>query len=139
MFRPSGALLRVIRVSLSRLSSSSPSSSTTSLRSLLATRPLLTNCITYGLLYSGSELIQQTLMKKVLADEPAEYDFGGIFRYWVVGTFQFPVILFYWYRWLDSRFVGTAAKTLAKKIGSGPVPDLPSHPGRLLCLHVPDG
>jgi len=55
-------------------------------------------------------------MKKVLADAPAEYDFGGIFRYWVVGTFQFPVILFYWYRWLDSRFVGTAAKTLAKKL-----------------------
>merc|ERR1712088_910699 len=87
MFRPSGALLRVVRVSLSRLSSSS---STTSLRSLLSTRPLLTNCITYGLLYSGSDLIQQTLMKKVLADTPEEFDFGGIFRYWVVGTFQFP-------------------------------------------------
>ena len=25
-------------------------------------------------------------------------------RYWVVGTFQFPVILYFWYRWLDSRY-----------------------------------
>jgi len=55
-------------------------------------------------------------MKKVLGDATEEYDFGGIFRYWVVGTFQFPVILYFWYRWLDSRYVGTAARTLAKKL-----------------------
>ena len=129
----------------------------------LSNRPLLTNCITYGLLYSGSELIQQTLMKKVNSDWRAAVfhvgtwrfwqihlrnstlgGFSGVVyfrenkehsciqqnwvrqrdvlflssylsfshgwlwyfcsRYWVVGTFQFPVILFFWYRWLDSRW-----------------------------------
>ena len=24
-------------------------------------------------------------------------------RYWVIGTFVFPVILHHWYRWLDAR------------------------------------
>ena len=27
-----------------------------------------------------------------------------------------PVILFYWYRWLDARYVGQAAATIVKKI-----------------------
>ena len=39
-----------------------------------------------------------------------------IFRYWVIGTFVFPVILFHWYKWLDARFVGAAAKTIVQKM-----------------------
>ena len=37
-------------------------------------------------------------------------------RYWVVGTFMFPVVLYNWYLWLDARFVGTAVKTIGKKL-----------------------
>ena len=39
-----------------------------------------------------------------------------ISRYWVIGTFVFPVILFRWYKWLDARFVGAAAKTIVQKM-----------------------
>ena len=37
-------------------------------------------------------------------------------RYWIAGTLVLPVFLFYWYRWLDARFVGQATVTLIKKI-----------------------
>ena len=44
------------------------------------------------------------------------YDFTLISRYGVLGTAVFPPILFYWYKWLDGRFVGTAVKTIATKV-----------------------
>ena len=34
----------------------------------------------------------------------------------MIGTFVFPVILFHWYKWLDARFVGAAAKTIVQKL-----------------------
>ena len=34
----------------------------------------------------------------------------------MIGTLVFPVILFHWYRWLDARFVGAAAKTILQKL-----------------------
>ena len=37
-------------------------------------------------------------------------------RYWIAGTLVLPVFLFYWYRWLDARFVGQAAVTIVKKM-----------------------
>ena len=37
-------------------------------------------------------------------------------RYWIAGTLVLPVILYYWYRWLDARFVGQATVTIVKKI-----------------------
>ena len=49
-------------------------------KSFLSSRPLLSNCITYGLLYSGSEFLQQTILKNVESGENGEYDFGSIFR-----------------------------------------------------------
>merc|ERR1711983_761626 len=42
--------------------------------------------------------------------------FNLISRYGVLGTAVFPPILFYWYKWLDGRFVGTAVKTIATKV-----------------------
>ena len=37
-------------------------------------------------------------------------------RYWVVGTLVLPVFLYYWYLWLDARYVGQAAVTIVKKM-----------------------
>ena len=34
----------------------------------------------------------------------------------MIGTFVFPVVLFHWYKWLDARFVGAAAKTIVQKM-----------------------
>ena len=43
--------------------------------------PLVSNCITYGILYSGSEYIKQTILRG-RADEGdvKDYDFATIFR-----------------------------------------------------------
>ena len=37
-------------------------------------------------------------------------------RYWILGTLVLPVILYYWYLWLDARYVGQAAVTIIKKM-----------------------
>ena len=49
-------------------------------------------------------------------EKKEDYDFTLISRYGVLGTAVFPPILFYWYKWLDGRFVGTAVKTIATKV-----------------------
>lgn len=37
-------------------------------------------------------------------------------RYGVLGSTIFPVALFYWYRFLDAKLVGTAARTVVAKV-----------------------
>ena len=105
-----------------------------SIKLYLKGRPLLANCITYGGLYMGAEFSQQSMLHKVLVsvklkyynfwrensnfqpEKKEDYDFKLISRYGVLGTAVFPPILFYWYKWLDGRFVGTAVKTIATKV-----------------------
>ena len=53
---------------------------------------------------------------KFQPEKKEDYDFTLISRYGVLGTAVFPPILFYWYKWLDGRFVGTAVKTIATKV-----------------------
>ena len=36
----------------------------TGVKTLLARHPLVSNCVTYGLLYSGSEFLQQTIIRQ---------------------------------------------------------------------------
>jgi len=66
------------------------------LKRAFAKRPLLSNCLTYGSLYAGAEFSQQTLLRKVLADERQEYDLPLVGRYFVLGSTVFPTFLFYW-------------------------------------------
>jgi len=87
-----------------------------SIRRLFATRPILSNCIVYGTLYAGAELSQQTLLRKILAEKPEPLDLNVVARYGALGSTVFPSFLFYWYKWLDGRFVGTAMKTVVSKV-----------------------
>ena len=49
---------------------------------MLSKHPLLTNCVTYGLLYSGSEFLQQTIIRHIAEPGHAkDYDLGSIARY----------------------------------------------------------
>ena len=50
-------------------------------KAFLSARPLASNCITYGLLYTGSEFLQQTIML-VGAEEGEDkgYDTGSLLR-----------------------------------------------------------
>ena len=60
---------------------------------MLSKHPLLTNCVTYGLLYSGSEFLQQTIIRHIAEPGHAnDYDLGSIARY--VGILErifFPI------------------------------------------------
>ena len=58
-----------------------PGGALASLKSFLSKRPLVSNCVTYGLLYTGSEWLQQTIM--IVGGEMEEgegYDMGPILR-----------------------------------------------------------
>ena len=35
----------------------------------------------------------------------AEYDWGSLVRYAVMGTAVFPPLMFHWYKWLDTRYI----------------------------------
>ena len=58
----------------------------------------------------------QVIFCTLQPEKKEDYDFKLISRYGVLGTAVFPPILFYWYKWLDGRFVGTAVKTIATKV-----------------------
>lgn len=53
-----------------------------SIKTFLSTQPLAANCIIHGLLYTGSEFLQQTIM--IIGDEEGEeareYDTGPLVR-----------------------------------------------------------
>ncbi|XP_069688110.1 mpv17-like protein isoform X2 [Periplaneta americana] len=80
--------------------------------------PMAANAVVYGTLVTGAEFSQQTITKKILLtnEESSAYDFGTIERYAVLGLGIYPHVYYVWYRWLDSRYVGTATKTIVKKL-----------------------
>ena len=51
------------------------------IRAFLSARPLASNCITYGVLYTGSEFLQQTIMLAGAEEgEVGGYDTGSLLR-----------------------------------------------------------
>ncbi|CAL8141343.1 unnamed protein product [Orchesella dallaii] len=88
------------------------------LRNTFRKYPLVSNCVIYGTLYVTAEFSQQTVLKKVLREpktpEPP-YDTGVMKRYAIVGTGAMSPALFYWYKWLDGKFPGTATKIVVRK------------------------
>ncbi|XP_068217913.1 mpv17-like protein [Palaemon carinicauda] len=86
------------------------------LRKFFRARPLLKNMMGYGIMYVGAEFSQQTLLKKVWKDDPdPNYDVASLGRYTFFGVLWYPVAYNYWYRWLDSRFVGKSLAVITKK------------------------
>ncbi|XP_046993725.1 mpv17-like protein [Schistocerca americana] len=86
-------------------------------RRLFLRFPVLANSLVYGTLYTGAEFSQQTITHKILEKgEPRPYDLRSIGHYGVLGLGFYPQVYYYWYRWLDRRFVGTAAATVLKKM-----------------------
>ncbi|XP_028178340.1 mpv17-like protein [Ostrinia nubilalis] len=83
----------------------------------LRRRPVITNTAVYATFYTAAELSQQTY-NKIYASEKPEYDFGSAARIVVAGSTVYPTALYYWYRFLDKTFAGTAVKTVAKKVAA---------------------
>nr|CAD7406950.1 unnamed protein product [Timema poppensis] len=98
--------------------------------------PFVSNCVVYGTLYVGAEFSQQTLSRKILSkkEPPEPYDIGSLARYAVsngnprpydmkamaryglLGLCFYPQVYYFWYKWLDKHYAGTAAKTVVKKL-----------------------
>jgi len=87
-----------------------------SIKLYLKGRPLLANCITYGGLYMGAEFSQQTLLRKVLPEKKQDYDLAMVGRYGVLGSTVFPTFLYYWYKVLDGRLIGTSPQVVVAKV-----------------------
>ncbi|KAK5642440.1 hypothetical protein RI129_008607 [Pyrocoelia pectoralis] len=80
------------------------------------TRPILTNAVIYGTLYVGAEFSQQVLSRKILTDEKKPLDVNTLKRYTLYGTLIQGPLLTVWYKWLDTRYIGTAYKIVGKKL-----------------------
>lgn len=83
---------------------------------MLAKYPFSTNCATYGVLYIGAEFSQQFITRKILAKPKQDIDYASVGRFGAVGTIIYAPSLYYWYKWLDKKFPGTAPKTIVKKM-----------------------
>merc|ERR1711862_1080037 len=99
-------------------------------KAALKGKPLVTNCISYGLLYAGAEFSQQTFLRKVSSEPKQDYDMKLVGRYFVLGSTAFPTFLYYWYKFLDVRMVsktipGIAAKVVVDQLVTAP-PILPT-------------
>ncbi|XP_037074725.1 mpv17-like protein isoform X2 [Pollicipes pollicipes] len=90
------------------------------IRRVFQQRPLLGNALAYGTLFVGAELTQQTILRRVLREDktqpPAPYDTATLGRYALLGYTINPTILYFWYKWLDKRFVGTSMAVVGKKL-----------------------
>lgn len=84
---------------------------------MLHRRPVLTNTVVYGTFYTGAELSQQVFNKMYTPEKP-ELDLAAAARIVVAGSAVYPGALFFWYRFLDKKFVGTAVKTVATKVAA---------------------
>ncbi|XP_047027080.1 mpv17-like protein [Helicoverpa zea] len=81
----------------------------------LKKRPLLTNLTVYMTFYSAAEFTQQTFNKMYLPEKP-DYNLVSGARVVIVGSCLYAPTLYYWYKLLDRKFVGTAAKTVLTKV-----------------------
>jgi len=88
------------------------------LRRIFNKYPLVSNCTIYGSLYCAAEFSQQTVLRKIIPPEnsPAlPYDTDVLKNYAIVSTLGISPTLYYWYRFLDSKFVGTTARIVVRK------------------------
>uniref|UniRef100_A0A6P4EWS7 Mpv17-like protein isoform X1 n=1 Tax=Drosophila rhopaloa TaxID=1041015 RepID=A0A6P4EWS7_DRORH len=87
-------------------------------RTLFRQYPFVTNSAIYGSLYVGAEYSQQFVSKRWLAPAPEkeDIDYATIGRYAVMGTAVYAPTLYFWYKWLDRVFPGTAKIVIVKKL-----------------------
>ena len=77
------SLVPAVRLMTTNNGPRAPGGALASIKSFLSKRPLVSNCVTYGLLYTGSEWLQQTIMIMGAEAEEVEvrgYDTGSLLR-----------------------------------------------------------
>ena len=77
------SLVPAVRLVTTNNGPRAPGGTLAAIKSFLSKRPLASNCVTYGLLYTGSEWLQQTIMIMGAEAEEGEvrgYDTGSLLR-----------------------------------------------------------
>ncbi|XP_030019920.2 mpv17-like protein [Manduca sexta] len=86
-------------------------------RRSLQRRPVLTNTAVYAAFYTAAELSQQTF-NKIYSPEKPELDLASAARIVSVGSSVYAPTLYFWYKFLDSKFAGNALKVVATKVSA---------------------
>lgn len=86
-------------------------------RRSLQKRPVMTNTLVYATLYTAAELSQQTFNKMYSPEKP-DLDYASAARIVSVGSTVYAPTLYFWYKLLDKKFVGTATKTVMTKVAA---------------------
>ncbi|CAK1586021.1 unnamed protein product [Parnassius mnemosyne] len=89
-------------------------------RRSLQRRPVLTNTLVYATFYTAAELSQQTF-NKINSPEKPELDLAAAGRIVAVGSCLYAPTLYFWYKFLDRKFVGTSVRVVATKVASDQV------------------
>uniref|UniRef100_A0A2L2YVE1 Mpv17-like protein n=1 Tax=Parasteatoda tepidariorum TaxID=114398 RepID=A0A2L2YVE1_PARTP len=77
-------------------------------------RPLLMNMVSFGTMYVGAEVTQQTILTRV-DPEKKSIDWKTVGRYAVIGLIGIGPPRFYWYRVLDSWLPATTVLMSLRK------------------------
>ncbi|XP_038206418.1 mpv17-like protein [Zerene cesonia] len=86
-------------------------------RHTLKRRPVLTNTAVYATFYTAAEFSQQSFNKMYSPEKP-DYDLAAAGRIVATGSCLYPTTLYFWYRYLDRRFVGTSVKIVLTKVAA---------------------
>ncbi|CAB4055728.1 unnamed protein product [Lepeophtheirus salmonis] len=69
-----------------------------------------------NILFGSRVSLNKPFFEKIRTEKSSPYDFPLIGRYFVLGSTVFPVSLYYWFRFLDKKMVGTAMKVVVPKV-----------------------
>ena len=76
---------------------------------------VITNTITAGTMGCVADAIAQTVEKKYMNNADASWDFSRTRNMTIIST-TFGPLVYYWYRFLDTKFPGKSPRMLIKKV-----------------------
>ncbi len=128
-------LFHILRRPASTGAQQPPWSAWSTAKTFFNRHPFVANCLVYGGMYAGAEVSQQTInhvftnarasstTAAAAAAPPGsgivaklKYDLESVKRYVFLGTCVYPPVFYVWYKWLDARFKGSAARIVCTKI-----------------------
>lgn len=84
---------------------------------LLKERPIMTKCLTSGLLSCGADVVcQLQFADKTVAKEGSGLDTWRVLKFSGIGTFFVGPVLHYWYGFLSRRFIGASLFSTVQRV-----------------------
>ncbi|KAL1129016.1 hypothetical protein AAG570_013548 [Ranatra chinensis] len=88
------------------------------IKAIFKSYPILANSAVYGTMCVTAEFSQQVVNRRYFSKKnpPDPLDKASLMRYAVVGSCINSNILYFWYKWLDAKFIGRSGKIVVKKL-----------------------